>query len=88
LEISFDQQNNYNFRNLSGGLAVKFIFFMIKPFHPIDQTELMQISELPIRTVQALIGELKRLKRQRAIVEILDPKDARLIIYEPSSIMI
>jgi phosphosulfolactate synthase len=85
LEISFDQQNNYNFRNLSGGPAVKFIFFIIKSFHPIDQTELMQISELPRRTVQASIGELKR---QRAIVEILDPKDARKKIYEPSSITI
>jgi phosphosulfolactate synthase len=85
LEISFDQQNNYNFRNLSGGPAVKFIFFIIKSFHPIDQTELMQISELPRRTVQASIGELKR---QRVIVEILDPKDARKKIYEPSSITI
>jgi phosphosulfolactate synthase len=85
LEISFDQQHNYNFRNLSGGPSVKFIFFIIKSFHPIDQTELMQISELPRRTVQASICELKR---QGAIVEILDPKDARKKIYEPSSIAI
>jgi phosphosulfolactate synthase len=85
LEISFDQQNNYNFRNLSGGPSVKFIFFIIKSFHPIDQTELMQISELPRRTVQASISELKR---QGAIVEILDPKDARKKIYEPSSLAI
>jgi len=85
LEISFDQQNNHNFRNLSGGPSVKFIFFIIKSFHPIDQTELMQISELPRRTVQASIGELKR---QGAIVEILDPKDARKKIYELSSISI
>ena len=85
LEISFDQQHNYNFRNLSGGPSVKFIFFIIKSFHPIDQTELMQISEIPRRTVQASISELKR---QGAIVEILDPKDARKKIYEPSSITI
>ena len=85
LEISFDQQNNHNFRNLSGGPSVKFVFFIIKSFHPIDQTELMQISELPRRTVQASISELKR---QGAIVEILDPKDARKKIYEPSSIAI
>ncbi|MGI0051974.1 MAG: phosphosulfolactate synthase [Nitrososphaeraceae archaeon] len=85
LEISFDQQNNYNFRNLSGGPSVKFIFFIIKSFHPIDQTELMQISELPRRTVQASISELKN---QGAIVEILDPKDARKKIYEPSFIAI
>ena len=85
LEISLDQQKNYNFRNFSGGPSVKFIFFIIKSFHPIDQTELMQISELPRRTVQASISELKR---QGAIVEILDPKDARKKIYEPSSIAI
>lgn len=85
MEISFDQQNNYNFRNLSGGPSVKFIFFIIKSIHPIDQTELMQIRELHRRSVQASISELKH---QGAIVEILDPKDARKKIYEPCFITI
>jgi hypothetical protein len=39
----------------------------------------MRISELPRRTVQASISELKR---QGVIFEILDPKEARKKIYE------
>lgn len=78
---SFDKQSTSNFRNISGGPSVKFIYFIIKSIHPIDQTELMRISELPRRTVQASISELKR---QGVIFEILDPNDARKKIYELS----
>jgi phosphosulfolactate synthase len=74
LEKSFDKQSTFNVRNISGGPSVKFIYFILKSLHPIDQTELMRISELPRRTVQASISELKR---QGVIFEILDPKDAR-----------
>lgn len=81
LDESFDQQSTSNFRNISGGPSVKFIYFIIKSIHPIDQTELMRISELPRRTVQASISELKR---QGVIFEILDPNDARKKIYELS----
>ena len=80
--VSFDQQSTLNFRNISGGPSVKFIYFILKSLHPIDQTELIRISELPRRTVQASISELKR---QGVIFEILDPKDARKKIYELSS---
>jgi len=73
------------FPNISGGPSVKFIYFIIKSLHPIAQTELMRISELPRRTVQASISELKR---QGVIFEILDPKDARKKIYELSPISI
>ena len=73
------------FPNISGGPSVKFIYFIIKSLHPIDQTELMRISELPRRTVQASISELKR---QGVIFEILDPKDARKKKYELSPISI
>ncbi len=73
------------FPNISGGPSVKFIYFIIKSLHPIDQTELMRISELPRRTVQASISELKR---QGVIFEILDPKDARKKNYELSAISI
>jgi len=45
----------------------------------------MQIRELHRRSVQASISELKH---QGAIVEILDPKDARKKIYEPCFITI
>jgi hypothetical protein len=42
----------------------------------------MRISELPRRTIQASISELKF---QGVTFEILDPKDARKKIYELSS---
>jgi len=45
----------------------------------------MRISELPRRTVQASISELKR---QGVIFEILHPKDARKKIYELSSLAV
>lgn len=82
VEKSSDQHTTLNFRNILGGPSVKFIYFIIKSFHPIDQTELMRISELPRRTIQASISELKF---QGVIFEILDPKDARKKIYELSS---
>lgn len=86
LEKSFDKPSTSNFRNnISGGPSVKFIYFIIKSLHPIDQTELMRISELPRRTIQASISELKR---QGVIFEILDPNDARKIIYELSSLAV
>jgi phosphosulfolactate synthase len=75
LENSVDKQTTASiFPNILGGPSIKFIYFIIKSLHPIDQTELMRISELPRRTVQASISELKC---QGVIFEILDPKDAR-----------
>ena len=51
LEISFDSSKVIPILEISsGGPSVKFIYFIIKSFHPIDQTELMRISELPRRT--------------------------------------
>ena len=76
------QQNNLTLKNIVGGPSVKFIYFIIKSIHPIDQTELMQISELPRRTIQASISELKR---QGVIIENLDPKDSRKKIYDLTS---
>jgi phosphosulfolactate synthase len=85
LEKSFDKQSTFNLRNISGGPSVKFIYFILKSLHPIDQTELMRISELPRKNVQASISELKR---QGVIFEILDPNDARKKIYELSSLAV
>jgi phosphosulfolactate synthase len=76
------QQNNLTFKNITGGPSVKFIYFIIKSIHPIDQTELMRVSELPRRTIQASISELKR---QGVIIENLDPKDSRKRIYDLTS---
>ena len=43
----------------------------------------MRVSELPRRTIQASISELKR---QGVIIENLDPKDSRKKIYEFTSL--
>ena len=80
--VSSKQPNTSTFKNIIGGPSVKFIYFIIKSIHPIDQTELMRISELPRRTVQASISELKR---QGVIIENLDPKDSRKKIYDLTS---
>jgi phosphosulfolactate synthase len=62
-----------------GGPSAKFIYFMIKSYHPIDQTELVRVTELPRRTIQSSINELKR---QGLISESLDPNDGRKKIYD------
>ena len=83
LEMVFGKQQNVpTFKNITGGPSVKFIYFIIKSIHPIDQTELMRISELPRRTIQASISELKR---QGVIIENLDSKDSRKKIYDLAS---
>lgn len=80
LEMALGKQQNIpTFKNITGGPSVKFIYFTIKSIHPIDQTELMRVSELPRRTIQASISELKR---QGVIIENLDPKDSRKRIYD------
>lgn len=80
LEMALGKQQNIpTFKNITGGPSVKFIYFIIKSIHPIDQTELMRVSELPRRTIQASISELKR---QGVINENLDPKDSRKKIYD------
>ena len=42
-----------------GSLATKFIRYIIRNKHPIDQSELIYVTNLPRRTVQASIEELK-----------------------------
>ncbi|MGE5634470.1 MAG: phosphosulfolactate synthase [Deltaproteobacteria bacterium] len=80
LEMALGKQQNIpTFKNITGGPSVKFIYFLIKSIPPIDQTELMRVSELPRRTIQASISELKR---QGVIIENLDPKDSRKRIYD------
>ena len=82
-EMAFGKQQNIpTFKNITGGPSVKFVYFIIKSIHPIDQTELMRISELPRRTIQASISELKR---QGVIIENLDSKDSRKKIYDLAS---
>ncbi len=65
---------------ISGGPATKFIYYIIKNKHPIDQTELINITLLPRRTVQNAIDELIE---QQVIAEKLGSEDARKRIYYP-----
>ena len=71
---------SYLRRNPEGGPAAKFIYFVIRTKHPIDQSELISMSHLPRRTVQAAVDDLKR---QGLIIERNSLDDARKKVYQP-----
>jgi phosphosulfolactate synthase len=63
-----------------GGPATKFIYYIIKTKNPIEQSEIINLSHLPRRTVQNSIDELKN---QGLIVERTSLNDARKRVYYP-----
>lgn len=63
-----------------GGPAAKFIYYIIKTKFPIEQSDLMNISYLPRRTVQSAIEDLKN---QGLIIERTSLNDARKRVYYP-----
>jgi phosphosulfolactate synthase len=71
---------SYLRRNPEGGPAAKFIYFVIRTKHPIEQSELVSMSHLPRRTVQAAVEDLKR---QGLIIERNSLDDARKKVYQP-----
>jgi phosphosulfolactate synthase len=71
---------SYLRRNPEGGPAAKFIYFVIRTKHPIEQSELVSMSHLPRRTVQAAVDDLKR---QGLIIERNSLDDARKKVYQP-----
>jgi phosphosulfolactate synthase len=71
---------SYLRKNPEGGPAAKFIYFIIKTKHPVEQGELISVSHLPRRTVQAAIDDLKR---QGLIIERNSLDDARKKVYQP-----
>ena len=71
---------SYLRRNPEGGPAAKFIYFVIRTKHPIEQSELIAMSHLPRRTVQSAVDELKR---QGLIIERNSLDDARKKVYQP-----
>jgi phosphosulfolactate synthase len=71
---------SYLRKNPKGGPAAKFIYYIIKTKHPIDQSELIGMSHLPRRTVQAAIDDLKL---QGLIIERSSLDDARKKVYQP-----
>lgn len=63
-----------------GSPAAKFVYFVIRSKHPIDQVELMALTHLPRRTVQSAVEELKT---QGMIIERSSLEDARKKVYSP-----
>ena len=68
-----------NSKDAVGGPATKFVYFIIKIHHPIDQSELIRLSGLPRRTVQGVIEDLKC---QSLITESTSAGDARRKVYD------
>lgn len=71
---------SYVRKDPEGGPASKFIYYIIKTKHPIEQSELISLSHLPRRTVQAAVDDLKR---QGLIIEHSSLEDARKKVYQP-----
>ncbi|MEO9362688.1 MAG: phosphosulfolactate synthase [Nitrososphaera sp.] len=71
---------SYLRKDPEGGPGAKFVYFIIKTKHPIDQQELMELTRMPRRTVQSAIEELKA---QGLIIERNSLDDARKRIYSP-----
>jgi len=67
-------------KNPEGSPAAKFVYFVMKTKHPIDQVDLMNMTNLPRRTVQSAIEELKI---QGLIIERNSLEDARKKVYVP-----
>ncbi len=67
-------------KNPEGSPAAKFVYFVMKSKHPIDQVELMNMTNLPRRTVQSAVEELKA---QGLIIERSSLDDARKKLYTP-----
>jgi len=67
-------------KNPEGSPAAKFVYFVMKSRHPIDQVELMNMTNLPRRTVQSAVEELKS---QGLIIERSSLDDARKKLYTP-----
>jgi phosphosulfolactate synthase len=63
-----------------GGPASKFIHYIIKTNHPIEQSDLISLTHLPRRTIQSAIEELKE---QGLIIEKNSLEDTRRKVYMP-----
>jgi phosphosulfolactate synthase len=67
-------------KEIGGGPASKFIYYLIKTKHPIEQGDLIGITHLPRRTVQSAIEDLKN---QGFIIERNSLDDSRRKVYYP-----
>lgn len=67
-------------KNILGGPAAKFVYFLISTRSPIGQEELIRMSNLPRRTVQSA---LEKLRGADLIIEEPEPSDLRRKVYRP-----
>ena len=51
---------SYNRKEHEGGPSSKFLYYIIKTKHPIEQGELITLTHLPRRTIQNALEELKQ----------------------------
>ena len=63
-----------------GSPATKFIYYIIRNKHPIEQSKLIYMTNLPRRTVQASVEELRN---QGLIIEKNSLDDTRKKVYNP-----
>lgn len=71
---------SFSQKEIGGGPASKFIYFLIKTRNPIEQGDLIGITHLPRRTVQSAIEDLKN---QGFIIERNSLDDSRRKVYYP-----
>ena len=71
---------SYNRKEPEGGPSSKFLYYIIKTKHPIEQGELITLTHLPRRTIQNAIDELKE---QGLVTEKNSLEDTRKKVYYP-----
>ncbi len=71
---------SYNRKEPEGGPSSKFLYYIIKTKHPIEQGELITLTHLPRRTIQNAIDELKQ---QGLVTEKNGLGDTRKKVYYP-----
>ena len=71
---------SYNRKEPEGGPSSKFLYYIIKTKHPIEQGELITLTRLPRRTIQNAIDELKQ---QGLVTEKNSLGDTRKKVYYP-----
>jgi phosphosulfolactate synthase len=71
---------SFSQKEIGGGPASKFIYYLIKTRNPIEQSDLIGITHLPRRTVQSAIEDLKN---QGFIIERNSLDDSRRKVYYP-----
>jgi len=67
-------------KEIGGGPAAKFIYYLINTKYPIEQSDLIRITHLPRRTIQSAIEELRA---QGFILERNSLEDTRRKVYYP-----